>query len=433
MPTVKLTAASIKSLPIPERGQVDYWDETLHGFGCRVSEGGVRSWVLAYRFNGRTRRWTIGRHPDIDLVAARKRAGKALLQISEGKDPGAEKIELRASSTFGDLADEYLTLHAKRKKKSWRMDEYMLNRELLPLWRHSKVRDIARRDVRLVLERIADPEGRNGPIYANRVRALIHKMFNFALARDYGIDFNPCTGVEKPGRDRARDRVLTTKDIRTFWAAVEEQGEDKPAVAAFLKLRLLTAQRGGEVANMRWADVDWAGRVWTIPGEFAKNGLQHRVPLSRQAIDLLKAHRQWVEQRNTAINAGRSRKGWEPKAMSDWAFRTRRLGRETDQGDAPLDPKVAKTMKLVREKCGIQDLCAHDLRRTAASLMSQMGVPRVTLKKILNHVDRDITAVYDRYSYDPEKRAALDAWAKRLDAILAGRDSVRVLTFSRRA
>ena len=104
-----------------------------------------------------------------------------MLQISEGKDPGAEKIELRASSTFDDLADEYLTLHAKRKKKSWRMDEYMLNRELLPLWKHSKVRDIARRDVRLVLERIADPEGRNGPIYANRVRALIHKMFNFAL------------------------------------------------------------------------------------------------------------------------------------------------------------------------------------------------------------------------------------------------------------
>ena len=104
MPTVKLTAANIKSLPIPERGQVDYWDETLHGFGCRVSEGGVRSWVLAYRFNGRTRRWTIGRYPDIDLVAARKRAGKALLQISEGKDPGAEKIELRASSTFGGTA-----------------------------------------------------------------------------------------------------------------------------------------------------------------------------------------------------------------------------------------------------------------------------------------------------------------------------------------
>ena len=67
----------------------------------------------------------------------------------------------------------------------------------------------------LVLERIADPEGRNGPIYANRVQALIHKMFNFALARDYGIDFNPCTGVEKPGRDRARDRVLTTQDIRS--------------------------------------------------------------------------------------------------------------------------------------------------------------------------------------------------------------------------
>ena len=278
MPTIKLTAATIKSLPVPEHGQVDYWDEVLHGFGCRVSEGGVRSWVLAYRFNGRTRRWTIGRYPDIDLVAARKRAVKALLGLSEGTDPGVEKIELRASSTFGDLADEYMTLHAKRKKKTWRMDEYMLNRELLPLWKHSKVRDIARRDVRLVLERIADPEGRNGPIHANRVRALVHKMFNFALARDYGLDFNPCTGVEKPGRDRARDRVLTTQDIRTFWAAVDAEGEDKPAVAAFLELRLMTAQRGGEVANMRWADIDWAGRVWTIPSEFAKNGLQHRVP-----------------------------------------------------------------------------------------------------------------------------------------------------------
>ena len=98
---------------------VNCWDETLYGFGCLVSEGGVRSWALAYRFNGRTRRWTFGRYLDVYLVTARKRAGKALLEIRAGTDPAAEKIELRASSTFGDRADEYLTVHAKRKKQSW--------------------------------------------------------------------------------------------------------------------------------------------------------------------------------------------------------------------------------------------------------------------------------------------------------------------------
>src|SRR6266404_3065327 len=169
--------------------------------------------------------------------------------------------------------------HAKvhKRERSWREDQRMIDRELLPRWRHRKANDIKRRDVQELLD---DTVTRGSPIQANHTFALVRKMFNFALQREI-VEINPCMGMGRPTRPRQRDRVLTYEEIRALWQALDAQPRD---VADALRLELLTAQRGGEILSMRWEDPDLGSGWWTIPAIYAKNGRSHRVPLSPQVL-----------------------------------------------------------------------------------------------------------------------------------------------------
>src|SRR5262249_20362607 len=115
---------------------------------------------------------------------------------------------------------------------------------------------------------------------------VVRRMFNFALSRDL-VSANPCAQVKPPGKENQRDRVLTPDEVRTFWKGLE-QAAMSPASRIVLKLMLVTAQRKGEVISARWEDIDMVTGWWTIPAERSKNGLPHRVPLSRQAISLFR-------------------------------------------------------------------------------------------------------------------------------------------------
>src|SRR5262249_34075785 len=161
--------------------------------------------------------------------------------------------------TVGDLATAYLERYAQVKKRSWKDDARMLRAEVLPSWRHRKARDIHRRDVRELLEEIARAGHR---VLPNRVQSVLSKMFNFAMDVEI-VDVNPVTGLGRVVDEHARDRVLTEDEIAELWRTCDAQPR---VVAAFWKLRLLTAQRGGEVVAMRWADVDLVAGWWTIPG-----------------------------------------------------------------------------------------------------------------------------------------------------------------------
>ena len=220
---------------------------------------------------------------------------------------------------------------------------------------------------------------------ANRVLALVRKIFNFGIAREM-VEFNPCAQLERPGKERQRDRVLTDDEIRTFWGKLDQE---QPEVAAAFRLRLVTAQRGGEVFDMRWGDVDLGDRWWTIPGSDTKNGLPHRVPLSDQAVEIL-----------TALRSRKPRDASEPPYVLAGA----RGKRQRSEASGRL---------------GLRDFWGHDLRRTAASRMASTGIQRLVIGKVLNHAERGVTAVYDRHAYDGEKRAALDAWSRELADILA--------------
>ena len=396
MPRLKLTARTVDALHTSDGRQVDYWDLDHPGFGVRVAGGGRKTWVVMYRHNGRLRRHSLGTYPALSLADARHEALQAMARVATGADPAAERRALRAADTFGELAEEYLERHAKAKKRSWKEDDRILKAELLPHWKHTPLRDLKRRDVRTLVHAIA---ARPAPIMANRTLALVRKMLNFAIESEW-IEANPASLIPKPGTEQSRDRVLTPDEIKAFWIAIEEE---PPAIRVWLRLRLLTAQRGGEVVRMRWNDVDLATKWWTIPAEVTKNKLAHRVPLNATAVTLLR------EMRSSAT----------PEQV--WVC-------ASSNPDVPVIHDAKKAIARVRRRMKV-DFRGHDLRRTAASIMASAGVSRLVVAKVLNHVETGVTAVYDRHSYDAEKRAALDLWGRELQRILRRNRKAAVITF----
>ena len=387
---INLTARTVDRLkPTPQ--QRDYWDAAITGLGLRVTPSGAKSWTVRYRVGRRLRRSTIGRYPTLSLADARAQARAALRDVALGRDPAQAKRDARAAHTFGQLAARYLAEYAAPRKRSWKEDRRLLESKVLPPWRHRAARDIRRRDVRELVEAVA----RGGaPISANRVRALLHTVFAFAVASEV-VDHNPVTGVPRPGVERQRDRVLFEDEIRKFWTALDRE---PPAMAAIFRLRLITAQRGGEIAAMRWQDLDLENGWWIIPASDSKNRLAHRVPLTGPALTIITALRATARESTGYVVAGARSKKKRSKAAN--AF-------------------------------GIPDFRGHDLRRTAASLMASDGVSRLVISKVLNHVERGVTAVYDRHSYDAEKRTALETWARRLSAILENRPAAAVVPMRR--
>lgn len=384
MPTIKLTHRGIAGLEPTGKWLTDYMDEGLPNFGVRAHHSGKKVFFVRYTGDdGKRRRMKIGHYPAISLADARDRGKEIIGRIAGGEDPQAKKQAERRAETFGDLAADYLELHAKRHKRSWEEDERILHADLLPAWKNRKANKIGRRDVSDLLDGIVD---RGSPIMANRTRALISKIFTFGLGREV-VDLNPVQGVPMPAKNRQRDRVLDEDEIRRFWRALDEQ---ELVMASTFKMRLLTAQRGIEVLSMRWEQI--SGNWWTIPAEVAKNGLTHRVPLSPQVLALLDELRPLT-------------------GDSVWVFASPR------KKGAHLKT-ITRATHRIAEAADLEDFTAHDLRRTAASHMTSMGISRLVVSKILNHAESGITAVYDRHSYDAEKREALNRWSSQLAEVV---------------
>jgi len=225
---------------------------------------------------------------------------------------------------------------------------------VLPRWQHRALADITRQDVRQLVEQVAEA---GAPIVANRVAALLSKIFAFALDRDLA-QASPAVRIPRPGQEQARDRVVTEDELRALWLAFDAL---EPTMGAFYKLRLLTAQRGGEVAGMRWQDVDLSAGWWTLPATSSKNKLSHRVPLAPSVVTLIETVKKTAAKDAVFVLAGARGKRQQSEAAATFT---------------------------------VSDFRGHDLRRTAASIMASGGIPRLTISKILNHVERNITAVF---------------------------------------
>jgi integrase len=359
----------------------------VRGLGLRVSASGRKTWVLMYRVRGdkRLRRATLGTYPILTLADARDQARADLRAAAKGRDPASERKAERQAETFGELAEEYIERYAKKRKRSWFKDRQALDRDLLPRFRHRKAAGIKRREVIKLLEEIAD---RGAPVGANRTLEIIRRIYNWGIEQEI-VTVNPCQRISKPGAERKRDRVLSDDEIRAVWTALEAE---TPRMRDLFRLRFLTAQRPGEVSRMRWEDIDMASAWWTIPPEFSKNGLSHRVPLSPPAMETLRR-----------IEGYGNEAGWVVPSPT---------------GKGPLRA-VWRAMRNIRKQSGVE-FRPHDLRRTAATRMTgDLGIARLTVSKVLGHIETGVIGVYDRATYDREKRQALDAWGRRLEEIIS--------------
>jgi integrase len=399
MPKLKLTAKKVAALRA-SGVQTDYFDvgAKIPGFGLRVSAAGRRVWFLLYRKSGKQKRLTVGTNPPMGLEKARSAARLSWLGVQvEEADPAGAKKASRSADTFETLALRFIEEHSKAHKKSWREDGRQLRTMVFPQWRNRPATEIERSDVRKLL---ADVAKARGGITANRLRALLSKLFRWAVSQDY-LEANPASELPKLTRETSRARVLSDDEIRAFWARLDgvETDETLPSpVVLWLRLRLLTAQRGGSVAKMRWADLDLDRKVWEIPAADMKAGNSHVVPLSPSVVDLLTERRKAVDKDAAyVLEGGRSRR--------------LRLG--------------------VTDAIGLEDFTPHDLRRTAATGMARAGISRFDVGRVLGHIDRSVTGIYDRYEYLNEKRVALDAWARVLTAILEGKPAGTVVPFAR--
>jgi integrase len=341
---------------------------------------------------------TLGTYPQMSLADAGVQLADAKRKLDKGQDPGKVIVEARKAErqaeTVAELIDEYMEKYARPRKRSADEDERCLNKDVLPFWRDRKVKSITRRDAIILIDRVVD---RGAPVMANRTLAVIRRMFSFAVDRDM-IEFNPILGVKPPTKETPRDRILSEAEIKALWNGLDQTRMGEPLRLA-MKLLLTTVQRRSEVVEASWSEFDLSKRIWTIGAERAKNGIAHTVPLSDQALELL--------DRIKAIGDG-----------SRWLFPSPRL-----EGRPFTRVAINQALTAVQDDLGVSNFRPHDLRRTGASQMTALGIPRLVVGKVLNHAEREVTAVYDRHSYDPEKRRALDAWGARLQEIVTGESS----------
>jgi integrase len=404
----QLTDLKLKNL-LPAAARREIPDGKIGGLYFVVQPSGARSWAVRYRAAGKPTKFTIGAYPTIDLAKARRLAKKALGEVAGGLDPASNKQAAKAAAreekrAQNDLVEkvveQFIERYAKPKTRDWRETERMLTNKVAKAWRGRRLSQIGRADVHALLDDIIDA---GAPIAANRTFAQLRRMCGWAFDRGI-IDQNPCQGLLAPSEEKSRDRILSDSEIGLAWRAFERVGRPFGEMA---KLLLLTGARRNEVAEMRWSEVDLVSRTWSLPAARTKNKREHQLPLSDAAMGILKALPRIGNSGHVFSTTGET-------AISGFS-----------RAKASIDAAIFAEAGQAPEPWTF-----HDLRRTVATNLQKLGVRLEVTEAVLNHVSGSragVVGVYQRHEYATEKRAALDAWARALDAIVTGAPATNVV------
>lgn len=412
MPTVELTDKFVQSAKCVSGRKTDYFDTVVKGLVLRTSLGGQKSWYAVYGPPAKRQWLKLGTYPEVPLGSekgARQRAKDTRAKVGDGGDPVADKKALQASQTVADLVENYITRRTSTKRSS---DEIArrLRKNVKDVIGDLKLADLHRRDITKCIDGVKD---RGAHIEANRVFEDVRAMVRWAKGRG-DLDDNLVEGMAKPTETTERDRVLDSDEIRTMWTALPD-AEMRESTRRILRLCLVTLQRVGEVAGMVRDEIDLDQHLWTIPAARAKNKREHSVPLSEMAVTI-------IREQIAAVDAMDERKDRTPTP-----FIFPGPGSRAAVTAASI-PKAVKREEITKRGTaiimGIAPWTPHDLRRTAATGMEEIGISPFIIGHVLNHVSAtraSITSrVYARYDYAKEKREALDLWADRLASILNG-------------
>lgn len=372
---MKLTDPIIKTLPLPARGNKIHWDDQVRGFGVRVTAAGAKSYILSYCTRaGRERRFTIGRHPDWKVTAARTEAAEWKRRVRSGEDPLADLEAERMAPTVADLCERFEAEHLPKKRASTQRDyRQQISKDILPTLRNHRVADLTFSDV----DRLHRTISKRAPIHANRVVAMLSKMLSLAIKWGWCTD-NPAKGIER-NHEEKRERYLSGHELARLAAALAEH-EDQQAANIF-RLLLLTGARKGEVLTARWSQFDLQAGVWSKPASGTKQRKPHVVPLSAPARQLLRGL--W-ESGDSAVT---------------YVFPARRGGKE-------YRVAVNDNWRRICVTAGITDCRIHDMRHSFASILASSGMSLPIIGRMLGHSSPTTTARYSHLHDDPLRIAA---------------------------
>jgi integrase len=342
-------------------------DRKQPGLVLRIRPSGHKCWYFVYSHRNRVRWYRVGQ---VKVTEARKIAAKHSYEVAQGRDPQAEKLAQRTAGTFGELHQRYVTEWAEKRNRSWKQAARLVERHLLPHWSRRDVKSITRADVRAALARIASPT------VANQTRAAASAVFSYGVKMEV-VQHNPCTGIDA-NPTKARSRVLSDSEIAAFW----------PSLTPVLKTILLTGQRPGEVERMLHLHIKdgW----WQMPGKPDKTS---GWPGTKNSED----HRVWL------------------------SAPVRELIGDGDSGCVFKRGRAARVMQSICAKLGIEDTATpHDLRRTFGTFVTRLGFGRQAMDRILNHRDRSVGTIYDRYAYATEDQRIMEAVAKHVLKLAKG-------------
>jgi integrase len=393
---MKLTERSTQTLNL-EPGQDDriFFDDTIIGLGLRVrrvkkwngsysNKPPLRSWIFQYRIGGRTRRMVIGPAPALKVQRAREIAAELAAKVRLGGDPATEKkIKLeRAAHTLGALTQKYLEQQRSQLRPgSYRHVALHLESHAAPL--HDLPVDAI--DRQAIAARLTSIAEKSGAVSANRVRSSMSAMFGWAMKEGL-VSSNPIIGTNKRV-EKSRDRVLSDAELSKVWRALAADD-----YGTIIKLLILTGQRLGEIAALRWSEINFDRGFISLPGERTKNGRPHEIPMSPTVRSLLKVRPQNGRELIFGEGAG---------PYSGFSHRK-----------VPLDKAI-----------NIPPWTHHDLRRSVATGMAELGIQPHIIEAVLNHVSGHkggIAGIYNRATYSTEKAQALALWDKHINRIAGG-------------
>ncbi|TPL90923.1 DUF4102 domain-containing protein [Mesorhizobium sp. B2-3-13] len=426
MPQNELTDKFCQSAKATSGRKVDYFDTLVKGLVLRVSAGGTKSWYLVYGPPAKRQWLKLGSYPEIPLGGdrgARQRARDARAKVGDGGDPVADKKSLAVSQTVADLVENYVKRHASTKRSgdeiARRLRKNVSGRDAdgkkledcsAGCIGEVKLSELHRRDITKAIDAVKD---RGAHVEANRLFEDVRAMIRWARGRG-DLDQNLVEGMRKPTETVERDRVLSVDEIRTMWGALAD-ADMRESTRRVIRLCLVTAQRVGEVCGITVDELDLDAALWTIPPTRSKNKREHAVPLSPMAVKI-------IRDQLADVKALAERKG---RAMP--AFVLPGPGARAPVTGAAIAKAIKREEVMKRGTAtilGVEPWTSHDLRRSAATHMEELGISPFIIGHVLNHVSAtkaSITSrVYARYDYMREKREALELWADRLAGIVRG-------------
>ena len=378
MPKVSLTDPTIRGLKRPNKGQIVYWDNSLSGFGVRVSQGGTKTFVLVHGAN--RQRTTIGKYPILSLSVARSEAKRLLAEKTLGKTR-------RVSLSFEEAQDLFLkACEAKNKPRTIYDYRRVLNRH----FRFGKTRldDIPQHEImRRIFKLSATPAEQNYAFVTAKI------FFRWAKKNNY-IETSPLTDLSLPAKTHARERVLTSRELVTVYTTSLTYTYPFGNIVSLL---ILTGLRRGEVASLQWGYIDKSERIISIPNTETKNKRTHTLPYGDKVAGIIET----VPQTSKYLFPARCQQ-------------IRNKPTTIFNGWSKAKVQFDTTLK------DVEPYRLHDLRRTFDTTMASLNVPLHVTDKLLNHVSGAVSGVratYNRYSYLQECRDAIASYEQYLDIL----------------